>query len=205
MRKLLFLALFFIPISLVFGCAPQKTELMSDDVEVIIQITPFSSVYEYRRYFALNYSDDKYNQPDDKHTVLSQKTKQVIISWELNPEVRLNDVNRLYYGPYIIIIPPKDAWEYADTTQITGNSFTRTLTGEIMATILRDYPEYNWANLETFGWYFHAKSFDQENIHVAFKKRTDSSDENQSFTAFYIYFNPVTKHGWAKKVSKEIT
>ncbi|EHQ90763.1 hypothetical protein [Desulfosporosinus youngiae] len=205
MRKLLLLTmLFFLPISLVTGCAPQQSELMSDDVEVMIQIVPFSSVCEYRTYFGLNHLDDKYSHPDDKHTVLSQKTKQVIISWELNPEIRANDLNRLYYGPYIIIILPKDEWEYADTTHIAGNSFRRTFNSEIVTNILKDYPEYNWASLETFGWFFHAKSFDQETIHVAFKKRTDSSDEGQSIVAYYIYFDPITKHGWAKKIGKTI-
>lgn len=201
-RLLLFPMLFLILISQVSGCTSQHPEIKSDDVEVTIQIAPFSSVCEYRTYFGLKYLDDKYNLPDDKYSVLSQKTKQVIISWELNPEIRVD--NRLYYGPYIIIILPKDEWDYAEGHHITGNYFTKTFTSEIVTNILKDYPEYGWSNISTFGWFFHAKSFDQGTINLAFEKRTDSPDESQFIKMYYIYFNPLTKQGWAKKINKEI-
>ncbi|HBV85361.1 MAG TPA: hypothetical protein DEF42_01550 [Desulfosporosinus sp.] len=205
MKKLLLLSiLFLILISLVSGCASKQSKIKSNDVEVTIQIAPFLSLCEYRTYFGLNNLDDKYNHPDDKYSELSQKTKQVIISWELNPLIRANDSNRLYYGPYIIIIPPKDEWEYVGTTDFNGKSFIRTLPYEIITNILKNYPEYNWDNLGTFGLYFHAKSFDQGNINVALKKRTDSSHEGRIMEVYYIYFDPLTKHGWAKKISTEI-
>lgn len=207
MKKLLLLPMIIlILVSLVSGCTSRQSDIQSNDVEVTIQITPFSSLCEYRTYFGLNdLVDDKYNNPEDKYSELNQKTKQVIISWVLDSEIRANDPYRLYYGPYIIVIPPKDEWEYADTTHINGNSYTRTFKYEIVTSILKDYPEYNWANLETFGWFFHAKSFDQGNINVALKKRTDSTDVSQFIEVFYIYFDPITKHGWAQKISKEIS
>ncbi|WP_242833823.1 hypothetical protein [Desulfosporosinus sp. OT] len=119
-------------------------------MKVTKQIVPLQSSSEYRKLFNLF----KTRHPKDKDHESTQETKQVIISWELDPWIRAKDPIRHYYGPYIIVIPPKDNREYVDD-DFGGKSYIRSVLYQIVMSILKDYPEYDWTNLESFGWFFH--------------------------------------------------
>lgn len=203
MKKLLLWSiLFLILIPLNSGCASQPLKIEPNDVEVTIQIAPFLSLCEYRSYFGLNDLDDKYNHPDDKYSKMINNTRKLTVSWKLDPEIRAIDQYRLYYAPYIIIIPSKDEWEYADTTY-TEKAFTRTLSYEIEKSVLDSYSEDDWNDIINYGLFLHAKSFDQENINIALRKRTDSSVEN-TVEVYFIYYDPTIKQGWAKKNNSKV-
>ena len=197
--KKIFVLLMVICLSLVSGGSSQQADLKSNDVTVETRIVPFISPLEYRSYFSL--LDP--NQPDSDFTELSQDTKQVIISWELNSEARVKYPDRLYYGPYIIVLPPENKWEYAGTTHISGESFIRSFRSEIITNVLKNYSGYNWNELSSL-WVFHAKSFEQGTINVAFKRRTDSIDANEIFKVFFIYYDPTTKYGWVIEKSSKV-
>lgn len=191
MKKIILFFIFAVAMILILlvSRATQQQEINTADVTVSMKIVPASFAYQ----FGYEHNDSE----------LINNTKQVVISWELSSKMRAQNQYRLYYAPYIIIIPPNNEWGYFDYPQINERSYVRSFSGELMD-VLKNYPEYNWNKIGEFGFYFHAIAFDQGSISIAFKKRVSSSYEDQVFKAYFIYFNPITKQGWAKTISAKV-
>ncbi|MGI9952626.1 hypothetical protein V3F56_09730 [Moorellaceae bacterium AZ2] len=180
------------------GCSTTHTIPQPEDILFNAKVSPFNSVCRYRSYFGLI----DYGRTDDEYEDEMKQAIEVAVFWELRPQKRLEDENKLYYPPYILIIPNQAYWTYAGTMQSVINLHTvRSLPYDIIDNVLKYLPEYNWVknSEERFAWVLHATSFEQGFTSLAFRKRS-SSGQPQPFKIYFIYYDPVLKKGWAKSL-----
>ncbi|WP_338825105.1 hypothetical protein MHOCP_06680 [Moorella humiferrea] len=169
-----------------------------EDISFNAKVYPFSAVYEYRSYFGII----DHSRTEDEYEDEMKRAIEVAVFWELRPEKRLEDENRLYYPPYIIIIPDQAYWTYAGTMHSLIKLHTvRSLPHDIIDKVLKYHPEYNWVknSEEGFAWVLHATSFEQGFTSLAFRKRNNSG-QPQPFKIYFIYYDPVLKKGWGKSL-----
>jgi len=126
-----------------------------------------------------------------------EQTVKVDVSWELNPESRVKDPDRLYYPPYIVIIPPDpehQVWSYAggnhDINLISSVGF---LPSEVEKHVIIN---------EIKGWDRHKKvrpkSFEQGFVNISFRMHGD--EQREPFDVYFVYYDPVVKKGWVKNL-----
>ncbi|GFN22203.1 hypothetical protein [Thermanaeromonas sp. C210] len=169
-----------------------------EDISFNAKVYPFSSVFGYRSYFGLI----DHGRTDDEYEDEMKRAIEVAVYWELSPQKRLEDENRLYYPPYIIIIPDQEYWTYAGTMRSEIKLHTvRSLPHDIIDKVLKYHPEYNWVkhSEERFAWVLHATSFEQGFTSLAFRKRSNSG-QPQPFKICFVYYDPVLQKGWAKSL-----
>ncbi|CEP67459.1 Uncharacterized [Moorella glycerini] len=180
------------------GCSATNTIPQPEDILFDAKVYSFNSVCKYRSYFGLI----NYGRSDDEYQDEMKQAIEVAVFWELRPQKRLEDENKLYYPPYILIIPDREYWTYAGTMQSVNKLHTViSLPYDIIDNVLKDYPEYNWVknSEERFAWVLHATSFEQGFTSLAFRKRSNSG-QPQPFKIYFIYYDPVLKKGWAKSL-----
>jgi len=169
------------------GCSPNKDIPKPEDVKVSAKVSYFNSICEFRSYYGL--INNWYMTDEDLKEPMKQTVK-VDTSWELAPALRVKEPDRLYYPPYIVIIPPDpkhQVWTYAGGSHANNLiSSVGSLPIEVEKLVMVD---------KTEGWDRHIKirpkSFEQGFVDISFRKRDD--EKRKSFDVYFIYYDPVIK------------
>lgn len=167
----------------------KEIDIQARDIELSAIVRPFYEKNEYQTYMDKSESNGIY------------ETVRVDVFWKgINPD--LLSSNKLWYAPYIIIVPPDNNWTF-----IGGNKNMPLLYGNrisiepnIKKVIGNDINKRDWDKIDIMGTTTQAKSFGQGYVSFAYINSELNNIKNPLFTIYFLYYDPILDKGWYKKV-----
>jgi hypothetical protein len=162
-------------------------DVLLNDVLLKADLNYFHSKYEYSQYFGSVANADNY-----------ENKLRLDVYWEYVERVNGKHLS----PPIIVIVPIENQWSYSGVGQIAHTTVSSGIPKDI-TDILSSYPDYNWDKMDElrFGWVLHPNDEGQRHVTISFINNENTEQPTiPEFMVYFVYFNPINKEGWAKKM-----